>query len=65
MNNRVIKKDKNNTPCQETLFLMNLPCSLSQTIMIIAELISNANGDVDEKDARLGDDDEREVVKSN
>ena len=33
--------------------------------MIIAELISNANGDVDEKDASLGDDDESEVVKSN
>ena len=33
--------------------------------MIIAELISNGNGDADENDASLGDDDESEVVKSN
>ena len=33
--------------------------------MIIAELISNGNGDADENDASLGDDDESKVVKSN
>ena len=65
MNKCVMKNNENNDSCQDPLFLMKLLCSLTQTIISIAKLISNGNGDADENDASLGDDDEREVVKSN
>ena len=65
MNKRVMKNNENNDSCQDPLFFMKLLCSLTQTIISIAKLISNGNGDADENDASLGDDDEREVVKSN